>query len=282
MYHSSLSNSCCIFQRLVWRTSSGSVHRGRILLVGRDTMDPPPPLSRYARSGVKANYRSTENTPAHTHTCYPTPPKHNASFTPLSEETSQGSIHGCKVGFLGFLAPVSNKPFPFAARRCSSLQHPTQDGPLQFHKNVSVSSPRNMVPKLQASDAGLMLFDVVHIPPPVSCHNPGPWPISSTPSEEGVPPPPPWIPLHTKVTRTTVGTNEIYHWENLVGPFLVHTIPPPPPPHGLGVCIWMHLVNSTGNSPSPGQPTLELSNRTSHPGAPLTQPKHVRTHRGSE
>ena len=25
--------------------------------------------------------------------------------------------------------------------------------------------------------------------------------------------------------------------------------------HGLGVCIWMHLVNSTGNSPSPGQPT---------------------------
>ena len=27
--------------------------------------------------------------------------------------------------------------------------------------------------------------------------------------------------------------------------------------HGLGVCIWMHLVNCTGNSPSPGQPTLE-------------------------
>ena len=31
--------------------------------------------------------------------------------------------------------------------------------------------------------------------------------------------------------------------------------PPPPsagfgkPPHGLGVCIWMHLVNGTGNSP---------------------------------
>ena len=53
-------------------------------------------------------------------------------------------------------------------------------------------------------------------------------------------------------------------------------------PHGLGVCIWMHLVNGTGNSPSLGQPTLEQSNRTSHPGAPLTQPKHVRTHRGSE
>ena len=26
-------------------------------------------------------------------------------------------------------------------------------------------------------------------------------------------------------------------------------------PHGLRVCIWMHLVNGTGNSPSPGQPT---------------------------
>ena len=36
--------------------------------------------------------------------------------------------------------------------------------------------------------------------------------------------------------------------------------PPPPqvsagvgkPPHGLGVCIWMHLVNGTGNSPVSG------------------------------
>ena len=27
----------------------------------------------------------------------------------------------------------------------------------------------------------------------------------------------------------------------------------PPPPWR----IWMHLVNGTGNSPSPGQPTLE-------------------------
>ena len=27
--------------------------------------------------------------------------------------------------------------------------------------------------------------------------------------------------------------------------------------HELGVCIWMHLVNGTGNSPSPGQLTLE-------------------------
>ena len=34
--------------------------------------------------------------------------------------------------------------------------------------------------------------------------------------------------------------------------------PPPAPPspqHGLRVCIWMHLVNGTGNSPSPGRPT---------------------------
>ena len=27
--------------------------------------------------------------------------------------------------------------------------------------------------------------------------------------------------------------------------------------HEFGVCIWMHLVNGTGNSPSLGQPTLE-------------------------
>ena len=27
------------------------------------------------------------------------------------------------------------------------------------------------------------------------------------------------------------------------------------PPHGLGAGIWMHLVNGTGNSPSPGRPT---------------------------
>ena len=29
------------------------------------------------------------------------------------------------------------------------------------------------------------------------------------------------------------------------------------------MCILMHLVNVTGNSPSPGQPTLEQSNRGS-------------------
>ena len=42
------------------------------------------------------------------------------------------------------------------------------------------------------------------------------------------------------------------------GPMGSLTDPPPPPPtapHGLGVCIGMHLVNGTGNSPSPGRPT---------------------------
>ena len=38
-------------------------------------------------------------------------------------------------------------------------------------------------------------------------------------------PPPPWTPPpQTKVT--IVGKNEIYRWENLVGPFLVHNILP--------------------------------------------------------
>ena len=42
-------------------------------------------------------------------------------------------------------------------------------------------------------------------------------------------PPPDPPPPQTKVT--TVGTNEIYYWENLVGPFLVHKplVPDPPP-----------------------------------------------------
>ena len=31
-----------------------------------------------------------------------------------------------------------------------------------------------------------------------------------------------------------------------------HKLPPPPPPHGLGVCIWMPLVNGAGNSPVSG------------------------------
>ena len=44
---------------------------------------------------------------------------------------------------------------------------------------------------------------------------------------------PPWTPrLQTKVT--IAGKNEIYRWENLIGPFLVHKLlgpsPSPSPP----------------------------------------------------
>ena len=38
-------------------------------------------------------------------------------------------------------------------------------------------------------------------------------------------------------------------------------------PHGLRVCIWMYLVNGTGNSPSLGRPTSEQSNRTTSRGS---------------
>ena len=37
--------------------------------------------------------------------------------------------------------------------------------------------------------------------------------------------------------------------------------------HGLGVCIWMHLVNGTGNSPSPGQPTVVVKQDKSSRGS---------------
>ena len=37
--------------------------------------------------------------------------------------------------------------------------------------------------------------------------------------------------------------------------------PTPPPPSSLGVCIWMHLVNGTGNSPSAGRPTPGVRRR---------------------
>ena len=45
---------------------------------------------------------------------------------------------------------------------------------------------------------------------------------------EGAPPPPRTPPLQTKVT--IVGKNEIYRWENFVGPFLLHTLLGPSPP----------------------------------------------------
>ena len=44
-------------------------------------------------------------------------------------------------------------------------------------------------------------------------------------------------PKHTKVSycppkskATIVGKSDIYHWGNLIGPFLVHKLLPPPPP----------------------------------------------------
>ena len=42
--------------------------------------------------------------------------------------------------------------------------------------------------------------------------------------------PPPPSPPQTKVA--IAGNNKIYHWENLIGPFAVHTLlgPRPPPP----------------------------------------------------
>ena len=41
------------------------------------------------------------------------------------------------------------------------------------------------------------------------------------------------------------------------------------PSHGLGVCIWMHLVNGTGNGPSPGRPTPEVVKQDKSPrGSP--------------
>ena len=46
-------------------------------------------------------------------------------------------------------------------------------------------------------------------------------------------PPPP--PAHPQRTQVSAGVGK--------------------PPHGLGVCVWMPLVNGTGNSPSPGRPT---------------------------
>ena len=78
-------------------------------------------------------------------------------------------------------------------------------------------------------------------------------------------PPPP-----TKVT--IVGKNEVYHWENLVGPFVIHKLlgprpppPPPPPPQHPGHCRCygeerVHL-------PIQSCCTARMPIRTSSPGA---------------
>ena len=50
--------------------------------------------------------------------------------------------------------------------------------------------------------------------------------------------------------------------------------PPPPPPYSaLGVCIWMHLVNGTGNSPSPGQPTPRVAKQDTSSGGSVDTTK---------
>ena len=60
-------------------------------------------------------------------------------------------------------------------------------------------------------------------------------------------PPPPWLleaPVRKIVLQMHTPARSSQCWSRQTQ-------------HGLGVCIWMHLVNGTGNSPSPGQPTLE-------------------------
>ena len=46
-------------------------------------------------------------------------------------------------------------------------------------------------------------------------------------------------------------------------------------PHGLGVCIWMPLVNGTGNSPSLGQPTpgVVKQDKSSRGSVDTTKPR---------
>ena len=69
---------------------------------------------------------------------------------------------------------------------------------------------------------------------------------------------PPFRPLLSPPSNTSLGLRHRHHRRQGVwcGPPLP-PMPPPvcKPPHGLGVCMWMHLVNGTCNSPSPGQPT---------------------------
>ena len=58
------------------------------------------------------------------------------------------------------------------------------------------------------------------------------------------------------------------------------------PPHGLGVCIWMHLVNGTGDSPSPGRrtPGVVKQNKSSRGSVDTTKtrsgPQRVRMSSG--
>ena len=61
----------------------------------------------------------------------------------------------------------------------------------------------------------------------------------------GPPPPPVWLleaPVRKIILQMYTAARTSQCWSRQTR-------------HGLGVCIWMHLVTGTGNSPSPGQPT---------------------------
>ena len=106
-------------------------------------------------------------------------------------------------------------------------------------------------------------------------------PISPTPPlppSAGVhvtPPPPPQSNFQVALLQAPVREILQIHTPVRTGPYWSRQTQ-----HGLGVSIWMHLVNGAGSSPSLGQPTPEWFNRVSRPGAPLTQPGRVQTHRG--
>ena len=59
-----------------------------------------------------------------------------------------------------------------------------------------------------------------------------------------IPPPPLEAPVRKIILQmhTPARSSQCWSWQTQ---------------HGLGVCIWMHLVNGTGNSPPVGEPTLE-------------------------
>ena len=104
-------------------------------------------------------------------------------------------------------------------------------------------------------------------PPPVSMHqHPVPTPFADAPHAM---PPQPWLrrsPMPpTKKIQICIPEPPDYPTPPLLWPLLSPNLSPPPPPqvsagvgkppHGPGECIGMHLVNGTGNGPSPGRPT---------------------------
>ena len=82
-----------------------------------------------------------------------------------------------------------------------------------------------------------------------------------TPADGAAPPPAPH--LRPPDQSGIMGKNEIYCWENLVGPFLVHHlfwgVSQTPPPPSLSLSLSLSLTSDTSPPPPP------------HP--PLNQPK---------